>query len=128
MAAFGHNRDGKKGKRQIVFGLLCAANGCPVAVEVFPGNASDPSTVAHQVDKVRKRFGIDHVAMVGDRGIMTTARIREELEPAGLDWISALRTSDIRKLLKAADPTPLGARRRCRDHGPGLPRQTATRP
>ena len=107
LAAFGHNRDGKKGKRQIVFGLLCAANGCPVAVEVFPGNASDPSTVARQVDKVRKRFGIDRVAMVGDRGMLTTARIREDLEPAGLDWISALRTADIRKLLKAADPAPL---------------------
>ena len=107
LATFGHNRDGKKGKRQIVFGLLCAANGCPVAVEVFPGNASDPSTVARQVDKVRKRFGIDRVAMVGDRGMLTTARIREDLEPARLDWISALRTSDIRKLLKAADPAPL---------------------
>ena len=81
-----------------MFGLLCAANGCPVAVEMFPGKASDPSTVARQVDKVRKRFGIDRVAMVGDRGMLTTVRIREDLEPAGLDWISALRT---------ADPAPL---------------------
>ena len=104
LAAFGHNRDGKRGKRQITYGLLCAADGCPVAVEVFAGNASDPSTVAGQVDKVRKRFGIERVAMVGDRGMLTTARIREVLEPAGLDWISALKTADIRKLLKAAGP------------------------
>ena len=100
LAAFGHNRDGKKGKRQIVFGMLCASDGCPVAVEVFPGNASDPSTVARQVDKVRKRFGIGRVALVGDRGMLTTARIREDLKPAGLDWISALKTVDIRRLLR----------------------------
>ena len=110
LAAFGHNRDGKKGKRQIVFGMLCASDGCPVAVEVFPGNASDPSTVSSQVDKVRKRFGIGRVALVGDRGMLTTARIREDLEPAGLDWISALKTSDLRKLLREGPdgaPAPL---------------------
>ena len=107
LAAFGHNRDGKKGKRQIVFGMLCAADGCPVAVEVFPGNAADPSTVASQVNKIRKRFGIDRVALVGDRGMLTAARIREDLEPAGIDWISALKTQDIRKLLKdGADGAP----------------------
>ena len=104
LAAFGHNRDGKKGKMQVTYGLLCAADGCPVAVEVFAGNAGDPSTVAGQVDKVRKRFGIERVALVGDRGMLTTARIRRDLAPAGLDWISALRTADIRKLLKAAGP------------------------
>ena len=107
LAAFGHNRDGKKGKRQIVFGLLCASDGCPVAVEVFAGNTSDPATVGRQVDKVRKRFGIGRVALVGDRGMLTTARIREDLEPAGIDWISALRTADIRKLLRSAAPVPL---------------------
>ncbi len=104
LAAFGHNRDGKKGKMQVTYGLLCAADGCPVAVEVFAGNAGDPSTVAGQVDKVRKRFGIARVALVGDRGMLTTARIRGDLEPAGLDWISALRTGDIRKLLQSAVP------------------------
>ena len=104
LAAFGHNRDGKKGKRQITYGLLCAADGCPVAVEVFAGNAGDPSTVAGQVDKVRKRFGIERVALVGDRGMLTTARIRRDLAPAGLDWISALRTADIRRLLRSAGP------------------------
>ncbi len=107
LAAFGHNRDGKKGKMQITYGLLCAADGCPVAVEVFAGNAGDPSTVASQVDKVRKRFGIDRVALVGDRGMLTTARIRGDLAPAGFDWISALRTGDIRKLLRSAAPVPL---------------------
>ena len=110
LAAFGHNRDGKRGKMQVTYGLLCAADGCPVAVEVFAGNAGDPSTVASQVDKVRKRFGIGRVALAGDRGMLTTARIREDLEPAGLDWISALKTSDIRKLLKegaGGAPAPL---------------------
>ncbi|MDE0694322.1 MAG: IS1634 family transposase, partial [Boseongicola sp.] len=110
LAAFGHNRDGKRGKMQVTYGLLCAADGCPVAVEVFAGNAGDPSTVASQVDKVRSRFGIGRVALVGDRGMLTTARIREDLEPSGLDWISALKTGDIRKLLKAGAggaPAPL---------------------
>ncbi|MCY4237562.1 MAG: transposase [Rhodospirillaceae bacterium] len=105
LAAFGHNRDGKRGKRQITCGMLCASDGCPVAVEVFPGHASDPSTVSSQVDRVRRRLGIGRV---GDRGMLTTARIREDLEPAGLDWISALKTVDIRRLLKegAADGLP----------------------
>ena len=107
LAAFGHNRDGKRGKMQVTYGLLCAADGCPVAVEVFAGNAGDPSTVASQVDKVRSRFGIGRIAIVGDRGMLTTARIREDLEPAGLDWISALKTGDIRKLLReGADGAP----------------------
>ncbi len=107
LAAFGHNSDGKRGRMQVTCGLLCAADGCPVAVEVFAGNAGDPSTVASQVARVRKRFGIDRVALAGDRGMLTTARIREDLAPAGLDWISALKTGDIRKLLKeGADGAP----------------------
>ena len=68
LAAFGYNRDGKKGKQQIVFGLLCSAAGCPLAVEVFPGNTADPTTLGRQVDKIRKRFGIARIALVGDRG------------------------------------------------------------
>ena len=99
LAAFGHNRDGKRGKKQIVFGLLCADDGCPVAVEVFAGNTADPSTLGAQVSKIRERFGIGRVALVGDRGMITTARIRDELVPAGLDWISALKSTDLRKLL-----------------------------
>ena len=100
LAAFGYNRDRKRGKMQIVYGLLCAADGCPVAVEVFPGNSADPSTVATQISKIRKRFNIHKVALVGDRGMITSARIREDLLPATLDWISALRNADIRKLFK----------------------------
>ena len=109
LAAFGHNRDGKKGKKQMVFGLLCAADGCPVAVEVFPGNTADPTTLAAQVRKIRDRFGVRRVALVGDRGMITSARIRTDLLPVGLDWISALRTVDLRKLLKAPRGNPAGA-------------------
>ena len=101
LAAFGYNRDGKKGKQQIVFGLLCAADGCPLAVEVFPGNTADPATLGRQVKRIQKRFGIARIALVGDRGMLTTARIREDLQPAGLDWISALTSKHLRKLLAA---------------------------
>ncbi len=105
-AAFGHSRDARRGKRRTVFGLLCAADGCPVAVEVFPGNTADPSTVARQVDRIRGRFGIGRVALVGDRGMTATARIRGDLQPAGLDWIPALKTGDIRRLLRAGPNGP----------------------
>ena len=109
LAAFGHDRDGKRGKRRILFGLLCAPDGCPVAVEVFPGNRSDPSTVATQVEKTRRRFGIRRLVLVGDRGMITSTRIREDLKPADLDWISALRYSSIRKLAQtgSGDQAPL---------------------
>lgn len=99
LAAFGHSRDGKKGKLQVVFGLLCNRDGCPVAVEVFEGNTGDPKTLKPQIDKVRDRFGLQRVVFVGDRGLLTSARIREDLHDLdGVDWISALRTTDIRKL------------------------------
>ena len=100
LAAFGHSRDGRRDKRQITYGLLCDREGCPVAIEVFEGNAADPSTVGRQIDKICRRFGLGRVALVGDRGMVTSARIREELVPAGLDWISALKSTDIRKLAK----------------------------
>ncbi len=87
----GCSRDGKKGLPQIEFGLLCDAEGRPVAVEAFPGNASDPSTVAAQVGKLRDRFGLKRAVFVGDRGMITQARVREDLEPNGCDWIFALR-------------------------------------
>ena len=102
LAAFGYNRDGKRGKQQIVFGLLCSAAGCPIAVEVFPGDTADPVTLGTQVQRIRERFGIARVALVGDRGMLTTARIRRDLQPAGLDWISALRSKDLLKLVVAA--------------------------
>ena len=109
LAAFGHNRDSKKGKRQMVFGLLCAPDGCPLAVEVFAGNTGDPTTLASQIRKIQDRFRVGRIALVGDRGMITAARIRQDLSPAGLDWISALRTVDIRKLLQApkGHPAPL---------------------
>ena len=100
LAMFGHSRDGRKGKKQIVFGVLCSGEGCPVAVEVFAGNTGDPMTVGEQIRKIKERFGMEKVALVGDRGMITTARIREELEPRGLEWISALRTKDIRSLVR----------------------------
>jgi hypothetical protein len=99
LARFGYSRDGKKGKLQIVYGLLCAADGCPVAVEVFEGNTADPMTLSAQTDKLKARFGLSRVVLVGDRGMITSARIRDELKPAGLDWITALRAPQIRALL-----------------------------
>lgn len=100
LAKLGHNRDGKKGKLQIVFGLLCTLEGCPVAVEVFSGDTADPRTLESQITKIRDRFGLQHVVLVGDRGMITEARIREELRPIkGLEWITALRSAQIRKLV-----------------------------
>ena len=99
LAQFGYNRDGKKGKLQIVYGLLCAPDGCPVAIEVFQGSTGDPSTLGNQVTKLKERFGLDHVVLVGDRGMVTEARISEDIKPAGLDWITALRAPQIRGLL-----------------------------
>src|SRR5271156_2009266 len=99
LAKRGYNRDGKKGKAQIVYGLLCAADGCPVAIEVFEGNTGDPKTVADQVAKLKKRFALNHVVLVGDRGMITQARIDEDLRPAGLDWITALRAPALQGLV-----------------------------
>jgi len=98
LAQYGYSRDGKPGKRQIVYGLLCAAEGCPVAVEVFDGNVGDPSTLTAQVSKLKQRFKLDRVVLVGDRGMITQARIREDLKPAGLDWVTALRAPAIQAL------------------------------
>ena len=99
LAKRGYSRDGKKGKLQIVYGLLCAADGCPVAIEVFEGNTADPATLADQVAKLKRRFAIDHVVLVGDRGMITQARIDEDLRPAGLDWITALRAPALQGLV-----------------------------
>jgi transposase len=101
LAKLGHSRDDKSGTPQIVFGLLTNAAGCPVAVEVFEGNTSDPKTVAKQVDKLRLRFGLQKVVLVGDRGMITSARIREDLPAShGIEWISALRATQIQKLAR----------------------------
>src|ERR1700693_773485 len=85
LAQLGYNRDGKRGKLQIVYGLLCAPDGCPVAVEVFEGSTGDPATLAAQIDRLKARFALERVALVGDRGMITQARLDAEIAPAGLD-------------------------------------------
>jgi hypothetical protein len=107
LAQFGYSRDGKAHKLQIVFGVLCTREGCPIAVEVFAGNTADPSTLKPQIDKLRQRFGLRRVVLVGDRGMITQARITQELQPAGLDWITALRAPDIQALAKDDGPLQL---------------------
>jgi hypothetical protein len=99
LAQFGHSRDLKKGFPQIIYGLLCNSDGCPVAIEVFEGNTADPKTLGSQIEKVRKRFRLKRVIFVGDRGMITSKRIDEELRGVeGLDWITALRADSIKKL------------------------------
>src|SRR3989441_3866374 len=104
LAARGHSRDGKRDDRQIVFGLICCAQGCPIAVEVFPGNTGDPATVAAQVTKLRERFGIEHIVWAGDRGMLTSARIEQVLKPQGMDWVSSLRSPQIAQLAAEHGP------------------------
>ena len=101
LARRGYSRDGRKGTLQIVYGLLCAPDGCPVAVEVFDGNTADPMTLAPQIDKLKQRFGLTHVVLVGDRGLITEARISADIRSAGLDWITALRGPAIKDLLSS---------------------------
>jgi hypothetical protein len=101
LARLGYSRDGKRGKLQIVFGLLCTAEGCPVAVEVFEGNLGDPSTLQKQIDKLRQRFRLERVVLIGDRGMITEARLKEAVKPAGLNFITALRAPAIRNLADA---------------------------
>jgi DDE family transposase len=101
LAQRGYSRDGKKGSLQIVYGLLCAPDGCPVAIEVFAGNTADPMTLAPQIDKLKQRFGLTHVVLVGDRGLITEARISADIRAAGLDWITALRGPAIKDLLNS---------------------------
>ncbi|ARI79943.1 IS1634 family transposase [Microcystis aeruginosa] len=99
LGKYGYNRDKKKGKTQIVFGLLCSAKGCPIAVEVFEGNTSDGATLSGQIEKVRKGWGIENVVWVSDRGILTNSKINELVKPIeGLDYITGLTKPQIRKL------------------------------
>jgi transposase len=101
LARRGYSRDGKKGTLQIVYGLLCAPDGCPVAIEVFDGNTADPMTLATQIEKLKQRFKLDHVVLVGDRGMITQARITEDIKSAGLDWISSLRAPAVKGLVES---------------------------
>jgi hypothetical protein len=107
LARLGYSRDGRRDKLQIIVGLLCTSEGCPIAVEVFEGNTGDPATLATQIRKVKDRFGLTRVALVGDRGMITAARIRDDLEPAGLDWLTALRAPAIQALAGEAGPLQL---------------------
>jgi len=99
LGQIGHPRDGVRGRLQIVYGVLTTTGGIPVAVEVFTGATGDPATLASQVKKLKQRFGLGHVALVGDRGMITKARIREDLKPAQLDWVTALRGPAIKALM-----------------------------
>src|SRR5256714_7986898 len=105
LAQYGYSRDHRGDRPQIVVGLMCTAEGCPVAVEVFEGNTADPLTLSTQIDKLKHRFKLQRVVVVGDRGLLTSARIEQTLRPAGLDWITALRAPAIKQL--AAEGGPL---------------------
>jgi transposase len=103
LARLGHSRDGRHDRLQIVFGLLTDAEGCPVAVEVFEGNTGDPKTLPSQIQKLRQRFGLTRVVLVGDRGMITSARIEQDLKKSpGVEWITALRGPAIRKLVTSS--------------------------
>ena len=129
LGAIGHPKDGVRGRLQIVYGLLASPEGIPVAIEVFAGNTGDPATVAAQVAKVKDRFGIAKVVLAGDRGMLTAARLREDVRPAELDWITALRAPPGQepgpRRRPAADPVRYPGPGR--DHLPGLPRRAADR-
>jgi hypothetical protein len=100
LARFGHDRDGKKGLKIIVYGVLANAQGCPVAAQVYPGNTGDPRTVADQAAKLQERFGLERAVLVGDRGCLTQAQIQALREHPGLGWIGALRSTAIKKLVE----------------------------
>ncbi len=103
LGAIGHPKDGVRGRLQIVYGLLTSPEGIPVAIGVFAGNTGDPTTVAAQVTKIKDRFGITKVVLAGDRGMLTAARLREDVAPAGLDWITALRAPQVKALVRGGD-------------------------
>ena len=107
LARHGYSRDHRGDRLQIVYGLLCNRDGCPVAIEVFEGDTADPATLASQVEKLKARFALERVVVVGDRGMITSARIREDLCPAGLDWITALRAPQLQALAVPDGPLQL---------------------
>ena len=107
LAQFGHSRDHRSDRLQIVYGLLCTREGLPIAIEVFEGSTADPTTLKSQIDKLKSRFKIKRVVMVGDRGLITQARIRDDLKGSALDWITCLRSSQIQVLAQADGPLQL---------------------
>ena len=100
LAAIGHNRDGKKNKLQVNYGLLTDRRGCPVAVSVYEGNTGDAKTLMPQVEKLKKSFGLERVVLVGDRGMIGQAAVEDLRNIAGLEWITALKSSQIRRLVE----------------------------
>jgi transposase len=100
LAKLGYNRDGKKGKLQVNYGLLTDPRGCPVAVSVYEGNTADPQTLMPEVNRLRKDFGVEHLVMVGDRGMISHKSIEQLREKKGIEWITALKSVSIRTLLK----------------------------
>ena len=103
LAAFGNNRDGKKGKQIIVYGVMTDSQGRPVAVDVYPGDTGDPTTVPDQVDKLRNRFKLSHIVLVGDRGMLTQTQIDTIKTYPGIGWISALKSSNIQAMVQHGD-------------------------
>lgn len=99
LSMLGNNRDGKKGRLQVNYGLLTDERGCPVSVSVFPGNTADAATLVPEAQKAREEFGIDRLVLVGDRGMISWKQIEELKQMGGVEWISALRSGQIRKLL-----------------------------
>ena len=124
LAQLGYNRDGKKGKLQIVYGLLCAGDGCPVAIEVFEGDTADPRTLAAQIDKIKKRFALERVVLVGDRGMITQARIDAEIAPAGPSIASAACSPTSPPIAGSRRP-PRSTRNTSSPCTPGRPRSRA---
>jgi CBS domain-containing protein len=106
LAKYGHSRDHRDDRPQVQYGLLCSEEGIPVAIEVVEGNTGDPKTIPAQVAKLKERFGLAHVVVVGDRGMVTAARIREDISTVGYDWISALVHKSIQPLVTAKVITP----------------------
>jgi transposase len=104
LARFGYSRDHRPDRPQIVFGLLCTPEGCPVAVEVFEGNLGDPTTLASQIKTLKTRFNLRRVVLVGDRGMITQARLTADVQPADFDWITALRAPAIKQLAAEGGP------------------------
>lgn len=103
LATYGYNRDKKKGKKQIVYGLMTDKAGRPISIQVYPGSTGDPKTVDDQIDKLKTRFGLEHFVLAGDRGMLTQGRIGKLKELGGVDWVSALRASSIKRLVKQGD-------------------------
>lgn len=103
LAAYGYNRDKKKGKRQIVYGLMTDGGGRPISIQVYPGSTSDTKTVDHQINKLKIRFGVEHFVLAGDRGMLTQGRIDKLKELGGIHWVSALRGPSIKRLVEQGD-------------------------